>query len=64
MKEGIVRLEVGKTKNDEGRIVFMDGCKKCSRASVREWALAKRAATESEGYRAVSSMWYWSRKVA
>lgn len=40
MKEGIVRLEVGETKNDEGRIVFMDD--ETKEMFLRRWRSRKR----------------------
>jgi integrase len=40
LKEGIVRLEVGETKNDEGRIVFMDD--ETKEIFLRRWRNRKR----------------------
>ena len=40
LKEGIVRLEVGETKNDEGRIVFMDD--EAKEIFQRRWRNRKR----------------------
>jgi integrase len=40
LKEGIVRLEVGETKNDEGRIVFMDD--ETKEMFLRRWRNRKR----------------------
>jgi integrase len=40
LKEGIVRLEVGETKNDEGRIVFMDD--ETREMFLRRWRNRKR----------------------
>ncbi len=40
LKEGIVRLEVGETKNDEGRIVFMDD--ETKEMFQRRWRNRKR----------------------
>lgn len=40
LKEGIVRLEVGETKNDEGRIVFMDD--EMKEMFLRRWRNRRR----------------------
>lgn len=40
LKEGIVRLEVGETKNDEGRVVFMDD--EMKKMFFRRWRNRKR----------------------